>query len=181
APAEPGNDRVSRRAPPPISRYDLPVSGAYDPLTGKSYREIARDGLAHQRSQGGGQARVQPGSAMSSWLLEESLLPKTDKEQSIFDGIDTTIVGMSKLAGSTEISSDLTRISDRVEAAIGKFDARQPWVVASDLAVGMEDARALIEKVKASSIEAVNKDHLLFLLGNKEKEFNDAMNKALGL
>src|SRR5262245_26326703 len=45
----------------------------------------------------------------------------------------------------------------------------------------MEDARALIEKVKASSIEAVNKDHLLFLLGNKEKEFNDAMNKALGL
>src|SRR5262249_29411131 len=41
--------------------------------------------------------------------------------------------------------------------------------------------RALIEKVKASSLEAANKDHLLFLLGNKEKEFNDAMNKALGL
>jgi LmbE family N-acetylglucosaminyl deacetylase len=155
--------------------------GAYDPLTGKSYREIARDGLAHQRSQGAGQARPAPGSAMSSWLLEESALPKTDKEQSVFDGIDTTIVGMAKLAVSINISPELTRISDRVEAAIGKFDARQPWVVASDLAAGMEYTRVLIEKVKASSIEAANKDHLLFLLGNKEKEFNNAMNKALGL
>src|SRR5262249_53662523 len=181
APAEPGNDRVSRRAPPPISRYDLPVSGAYDPLTGKSYREIARDGLAHQRSQGAGQARSLPGSAMSSWLLEESALPKNDKEQSIFDGIDTTIVGMAKLAGSTDISSDLTRISGRIEAAIGKFDALKPWVVASDLAAATEYTRALIEKVKSSSIEAANKDQLLFMLDNKETELNDAMNKALGL
>ena len=155
--------------------------GAYDPLTGKSYREIARDGLAHQRSQGAGQARSLPGSAMSSWLLEESALPKNDKEQSIFDGIDTTIVGMAKLAGSTDISSDLTRISGRIEAAIGKFDALKPWVVASDLAAATEYTRALIEKVKSSSIEAANKDQLLFMLGNKETELNDAMNKALGL
>src|SRR5262249_21129755 len=41
--------------------------------------------------------------------------------------------------------------------------------------------RALIEKVKSSSIEAANKDQLLFILGNKETELNDAMNKALGL
>jgi len=155
--------------------------GAYDPLTGKSYREIARDGLAHQRSQGAGQARSLPGSAMSSWLLEESALPKNEKEQSIFDGIDTTIVGMAKLAGSTDISSDLTRISGRIEAAIGKFDALRPWVVASDLAAATEYTRALIEKVKSSSIEAANKDQLLFMLGNKETELNDAMNKALGL
>ncbi|HKQ93952.1 MAG TPA: PIG-L family deacetylase [Blastocatellia bacterium] len=155
--------------------------GAYDPLTGKSYREIARDGLAHQRSQGAGQARTAPGSAISSWLLEESALPKAEKEQSLFDGIDTTIVGMAKLAGSTDISSDLTRISGRIEAAIGKFDALKPWVVASDLAAATEYTRALIEKVKSSSIEAANKDQLLFMLGNKETEFNDAMNKALGL
>ncbi|MFN7929061.1 MAG: hypothetical protein U0Y68_14165 [Blastocatellia bacterium] len=36
-------------------------------------------------------------------------------------------------------------------------------------------------KIKASSIQAINKDQLSFLLGNKEREFNDAMNKALGL
>jgi len=39
----------------------------------------------------------------------------------------------------------------------------------------------LFEKVKASLPDAANTDHVLFLLGNKEQEFNDAMNKALGL
>src|SRR5205823_8024067 len=69
----------------------------------------------------------------------------------------------------------------RVEVAISTFDALKPWVVASDLAAGMKATRALIEKVKASSPEAAHTDHVLFLLGNKEHEFNEAMNKALGL
>src|SRR5262245_25030212 len=33
-------------------------TGEYDPLVGKSYRETARDGLSHQRSQGAGQLRA---------------------------------------------------------------------------------------------------------------------------
>ncbi len=155
--------------------------GEYDPLAGKSYREIARDGLSHQRSQGAGQVRAATGSSLTGVMLADSAIPKVENEKSIFDGIDTTIPGMAKLTGSTNISSELTEIGNRVEAAIGKFDALKPWVVASDLAAGMKTTRALIEKVKGSSIEAANKDQLLFLLGNKEREFNDAMNTALGL
>ena len=155
--------------------------GAYDALLGRSYREIARDGLSHQRSQGVGAGRVAPGSAMSAWLLEESLVGKSEKEASIFDGIDATIAGMAKLPGAASLASDLTQISFQVEAAINKFDARNPWVVASELANGLRLTRALVEKVKAAQIEVAGKDHLLFLLGNKEREFNDAMNKALGL
>ncbi len=155
--------------------------GAYDPLVGKSYREIARDGLSHQRSQGAGQVRAAPGSSLSGVMLADSAIPKVENEKSVFDGIDTTILGIAQLAGSTNFSPELTEISNRVEAAINKFDALKPWVVASDLAAGTKATRALIEKVKASSPEAANKDHVLFLLGNKEQEFNDAMNKALGL
>ncbi|HEX9005069.1 MAG TPA: PIG-L family deacetylase [Blastocatellia bacterium] len=155
--------------------------GAYDPLLGRSYREVGRDGYNQQRSQGAGAARVPPGSAFSSWLLEESVLGKTEKEQSVFDGLDTTIPGLATLAGSTNISAELTAIHNSIEAAIKKFDARQPWLTASDLAAGRKATQALIEKVNASAIEVASKDHLLFLLGNKENEFNDAMNKALGL
>ncbi len=158
--------------------------GAYDPLLGRSYREIARDGLSHQRSQGAGAARVAPGSAMSAWLLEESLVGKSEKghqEIGIFDGLDTTILGMAKLAGSVNITAELTALNNSIEAAIKKFDARQPWGVANDLAVGAKTVQALAGKIKASNIEAANKDQLLFLLGNKDREFNDAMNKALGL
>ncbi|MGE0887545.1 MAG: PIG-L family deacetylase [Blastocatellales bacterium] len=159
--------------------------GAYDPLLGRSYREIARDGLSHQRSQGAGAARVAPGSANSSWLLEESLVGKSEKETSIFDGIDKTIAGMAKLPGASGFAPDLTQISYRIEAAINKFDARNPWVVASELANGLRLTRALVEKVKASASknegEAASKDHLLFLLGNKDREFNDAMKTVMGL
>src|SRR3989442_12134620 len=155
--------------------------GAYDPLVGKSYREIARDGLSQQRSQGAGQVRAAPGASRSGVMLADSAIPKVENEQSMFDGIDTTILGIAKLAGSTNFSPELTEISQRVEAAISKFDALKPWVVASDLAAGPKSTRALIGKVKASSPEAANKDHVLFLLGNKEQEFNDAMHKALGL
>jgi LmbE family N-acetylglucosaminyl deacetylase len=170
--------RSVRENEPSTLKVDV---GAYDPLLGRSYREVAREGLSHQRSQGAGTGRVLPGSAMSTWLLEESRLPKAQSEQSIFDGLDTTILGMAKLAGSINITAELTEINDRVEAALKKFDARHPWLPASDLAAGQRATRALIEKAKASSIEAANKDHLLFLLGNKERELNDAMNKALGL
>lgn len=155
--------------------------GEYDPLTGKSYREIARDGLSHQRSQGAGSGRAALGSAMSSWLLEESLVGKNEKETSVFDGLDTTILGLAKLAGSTNLTVELTALNNSVEAAIKKFDARQPWLVALELAAGRRAAQTLIEKVKASSMEAAGKDQLLFLLGNKDNEFNDAMNRAMGL
>lgn len=155
--------------------------GAYDPLSGKSYREIARDGLAHQRSQGAGQARAPLGAAFSSWLLEESVVPHSEREESIFDGLDTTIPGMAKLAGATDISAGLREISNHVEAAIRQFDALKPWFIASELAAGTRATRELIAQVKAAPIAEMNKDHLLFLLGNKEREFNEAMNKALGL
>jgi len=156
--------------------------GEYAPLMGMSYREIARDGLSHQRSQGAGQVQAPPGSALSAVRLAESAIPKIENEQSLFDGLDTTIAGMAKLSGpSLNIAADLTEISNRVESALRKFDALKPWVVAPELAAGLRATRALIEKVKVSRIEADGKDQLLFLLGNKEREFNDAMNKSLGL
>ena len=156
--------------------------GEYDPLLGRSYREIGREGYSQQRSQGAGQVRVPPGSAMSAVQLVEGAMPKGETEKSLFDGLDTTIAGMAKLAGpSPDITQQLTGIGNRIEAAIKKFDARQPWTVAPELAAGLGATRGLLDKVQAAQIEATGKDQLLFLLRNKEREFNDAMNKALGL
>jgi LmbE family N-acetylglucosaminyl deacetylase len=171
---------LSVRESEPIETLKIDV-GAYDPLVGKSYREIARDGLSQQRSQGAGQVRAAPGSSLSAVMLAYSAIPQVANEQSLFDGMDTTILGLAQLTGSTNFSPALTEISQRVEAAISTFDALKPWVAVSDLAAGMKATRALIEKVKVSSLDAVHKDHVLFLLGNKEQQFNEAMNKALGL
>ena len=155
--------------------------GAYDPLLGRSYREVARDGLSHQRSQGSGAARVAPGSANSAWLLEESLVGKRDPENGILEGLDTTILGLEKLAGNLKINLELMMLDGAIESAIKTFDARQPWRAADDLAMGKRLLMMLIQKVNAATEQGGDKDHLLFLLGNKETEFNEAMNKTLGL
>jgi LmbE family N-acetylglucosaminyl deacetylase len=171
---------LSVRESEPIATLSIDV-GAYDPLVGKSYREIARDGLSHQRSQGAGQVRAAPGSSLSRVMLADSAIPKVANETGLFDGMDTTLLGIAQRAGATNFSPALAEISHYVEAALRKFDALKPWGVASDLAAGTKATRALIEQVKASSLETATKDHVIFLLGNKEQEFNEAMNRALGL
>ncbi len=158
--------------------------GAYDPLLGRSYVQISRYGLGFQRSQNGGGGSAAPGSSISAWFLEESLVGKRETEEGIFEGLDTTIPGLAKLAGSLNINAELNAINNSVEAALKKFDARQPWLTAGDLAAGKSATTALIAKLKAASNQGGqggDKEHLLFLLGNKEAEFNAAMNTALCL
>ena len=70
---------LSVRESEPIATLKIDV-GAYDPLVGKSYREIARDGLSHQRSQGAGQVRAAPGSSLSGVMLADSAIPKVENE-----------------------------------------------------------------------------------------------------
>src|SRR5499426_1858725 len=91
---------LSVRESEPIATLNIDV-GAYDPLVGKSYREIARDGLSYQRSQGAGQVRAAPGSSLSRVMLADSAIPKVANEKSLFDGMDTTLLGIAQLVGST--------------------------------------------------------------------------------
>jgi LmbE family N-acetylglucosaminyl deacetylase len=157
-------------------------TGAYNPLMGRSYRDMASVGLSHQRSQGARGGRTPSGSAFSAVQLVETTVSQAAQERSLLDGLDTSIVGMAKLAGAlANITADLLGIQRQVETAITTFDARQPWTVMPQLTAGLHGTRTVVEKVRAAQIEASAKEHLLFLLGNKEREFVDAANKALGL
>ena len=119
---------------------------------------------------------------MSAVQLVETTLPKVEKETSLFDGLDTTIPGIAKLTDPTvNISAELTTIQSHVSDAINKFDARRPWAIASALAAGRKATRDAIAKISSSQLDAARKDQVLFLLNNKVKEFQDAMNKALAI
>ncbi len=155
-------------------------TGEYDPLLGKSYRQIASEGYGMHRSQAMGQPRIPAGDFYSTLQLVESTIPKVESEKSIFDGIDTTLTGLAKQYQNViDLRPELNEAVNAIEMAISKFNAREPWTIAEELASGMRNTRKAIEKVKASNVAA--KNQLLFPLENKELEFNDAMNKALGL
>ena len=162
----------------PILKID---TGEYNALLGISYHQIARKGLSYQRSQGVGQTRAAKGAAVSELRLVDTTLPKTPAENSLFDGIDTTIMGMTKLATLPELSAEFTQLQQSVNAAAEAFDARHPWTVVPHLAKGLKTTRNLIERVQSIVLEDAVREHLLFLLRNKAQEFRTAANAALGL
>ena len=88
--------RVFAQAQGPAAVFDV---GQFDAVLGRSYAELAADGRSRHRSQDFGM--IQPrGSAVRSFPRIESSVPVTDRETSVFAGIDTSIEGAAKLAGT---------------------------------------------------------------------------------
>ena len=163
----------------PVLKID---TGEYNALLGLSYAQIARQGLSYQRSQGVGQTRASKGSSVTELQLIDTTLPDQQApEDSLFDGLDTTIMGMAKLANTPALNTEFTQLQESVNAAGRDYDARHPWTVVPHLAIGLKTTRSLMEKIQGLDIDDSARAHLLFLLRNKEQEFMTAANAALGL
>ena len=114
--------------------------------------------------------------------LVESAIPKIENEKSIFDGIDTTLTGLAKqYQNEIDLRPELNEAANAVEIAISKFNAREPWTIAAELTSVSESIITAKGKIISSQLTSATKDQLLFSIGKKDGELNDAMNKALGI
>ena len=157
-------------------------TGEYNALLGLSYAQIARQGLSFQRSQGVGQTRASKGAAVTELRLVDTTLTEQRKpEESLFDGIDTTIMGMAKVANTSALDAEFTQLQESIDVVVRDYDARHPWTVVPHLASGLKTTRGLIENVQRIDLDDNTRSHLLFLLRNKEQEFMIAAKAALGL
>ena len=162
----------------PLLKID---TGEYNALLGLSYAQIARQGLSYQRSQGVGQTRASKGAAPTELRLVDTTLSKrSEPEQSLFDGLDTTIMGMAALTNASDLKATFTELQASVDAALQDYDARHPWTIVPHLAGGLKTTRSLIEAVQGIDLDDATRAHLLFLLRNKAQELMDAANAALG-
>ncbi len=162
----------------PVLKID---TGEYNALLGLSYAQIARQGLSYQRSQGAGQTRASKGSSVAELRLANTTLPEpTEPEQNLFDGLDTTIMGMATLANTPALNATFTQVQESVDAALRDYDARRSWTVVPHLVSGLKATRDLIESIQSVQLDDATRSHLLFLLQNKEQEFIIAANAALG-
>ena len=163
----------------PVLKID---TGEYNALLGLSYSQIARQGLSYQRSQGAGQTRASKGTSLTELRLVDTILPKQmESEQSLFDGLDTTIMGMATLANMPALNEAFTQLQKSVDGALRDYDARRSWTVVPHLVGGLKTTRDLIGNIQNADLDDATRAHLLFLLRNKEQEFMDAANAALGL
>ena len=171
--------RNSDTEPSNLLRID---TGKYDPLRGRSYYEMARQGLSYQRSQGMGQRQASKGSWFSSLQLVDTVLPQNRPENHPLDNIDTTIMGISRFTeGDPNLNAILIELQRSIDEALSVCSFRQPWITMPYLARGLRLTRELIKTLKTTKLKEFNNSHLHFLLKNKEQEFMDAANKALGL
>ncbi|MFQ5694358.1 MAG: PIG-L family deacetylase, partial [Terriglobia bacterium] len=161
-------------------------SGEYDPLLGRSYHQISRQGLGYQRSQGTAGRAAPAGPYQTYYKLLKAAQPSynPEREESFFDGLDTTISGIGANASPNPpawLTSGLEQISKAVEAAVEAFDPVRLEATVPNLVDGLKAVRALQSRAKNSSIEDAGRDRILFLLNVKEKQFQKALRQALAL
>ncbi|MFL6352850.1 MAG: PIG-L family deacetylase [Bryobacteraceae bacterium] len=161
----------------------VPV-GDYDPLLGLSYLQVSHEGLGYQKSQNGGGFIPRAGSMMSDYHRFGSRIPAQDHEQSFFNGIDTSLLGITAFASEKErdlLNEELKRINASVEDAMSAFSAVHPEKCAGFLAAGLKRTQTLIDGVKRSGLSAEAKYDILHELDTKAAEFNNALIESLGV
>jgi len=165
------------------ANVDVP-EGDYDPVLGASYVQIAREGLGHQKSQTGGGMIPKLGALGSTYHRFGSVFPTPGKENSFFDGIDVSLVGIATLTkgGKADFMVPaLKKINTLVEGAIADYSAARPEQISAKLAEGWKETDALIQQVNSSQLSADDKYNITFELEVKKAQFNNALAQSLGL
>src|SRR5262249_13832021 len=137
----------------------------------------SRIGLAFQRSQNSGRITRTAGPAYGYYKRLASFVAAPDRETSFFDGIDTRISGIFtalRRQAPAPAPALLRAIEQEVASAVETFRMTEPSACVPALARGLAATRIAIEQL-AGEPDAV------FILQQKEQQFQDAINTALGI
>jgi LmbE family N-acetylglucosaminyl deacetylase len=171
----------------------IPV-GNRDPVLGRSYVQIAREGWGEQKSQYGGANPALSGPAATSyhlWAVAAAAQGPEDRSSisgGLFDNrkvhIDTGIAGLAKLAGAGA-PEWLTAGLNGIDAGLRKFNADRCGLAevseAHKLAPIYRQMLDLRTQVAAGSLSAQAKAGLLLEMDAKIEEFQAALTQLLGL
>ncbi|HEX5234776.1 MAG TPA: PIG-L family deacetylase [Silvibacterium sp.] len=174
----------STQAPSP----DVEIhEGTFDPVLGRSYLQMAREGWSQQKSQFGGGNPALPGPYSVGYHLYGSRVPARPKESNpatnFFDGIDITLPGIATLAhGNTAFLTQALRDIDQqvMSATIGYLPSN-PEKIAPELVIGFRKTKDLIDAVNASSLSPEDKADVTHELNIKLVQFNTALAESLGV
>jgi LmbE family N-acetylglucosaminyl deacetylase len=161
--------------------------GDWDPVLGRSYREIGSEGYSHHRSQGAGANFALPGPGYDYYLLADAAGLKKEREESFFEGIDISLRAIADLAGGERAKlpesflSDLTLLQQQGEAALAAFGPEKPAASAPHVAQGMETLKRLQRSLAAATLSGEQKSLLEAALRQKHEDYENALNAVLGI
>lgn len=163
----------------------IPI-GDFDPVLGRSYREIAAEGYSKHRTQGNGANYSLPGSAFEYFKLVEATTEIKPKENSLFDSINTSLMAICDLARNEKreipfLAEALQKVSQTAQSALQSFQVKSPENSAEAIASGFQILNDNILKVANSSLSAPVKQIVLEALKTKAADFHEALNAVLGI
>ena len=163
----------------------VPV-GDYDPVLGRSYREVASEGYSRHRTQGTGTTFSPPGRSFEYYKLLDSSVGIREKEDSFFSGMDASLTAIANLAAGEQnkipfLERDLIAAKQAAFEALDAFQASRPERSAVAVAAGIDILTQLIRKIRDSEISAPAKALLNDALGMKLADFQKALNAVLGI
>jgi LmbE family N-acetylglucosaminyl deacetylase len=159
-------------------------TGGVDPVLGRSYAQIAREGWDQQRTQNGGGFLALPGEVSSEYHLYASRVGSTGaKETSFFDGIDTSLMGLAKLSSAppTFLLAGLTTVSGEIEAAQSEYKPTKPEAIAPHLHKALDATIETYSRLCKARPWTGEAELLCHELWNKRRQLNDALALALSL
>ena len=174
-----------RSVPPPADTTTVDLS-EYDTLLGRSYAEIGSQARSMHKCQGMSQLIALPGQAYASYRLAETTIAgQADRaEASLFDGIDTSIEGLSRFAGRLSpdrLTEELAEVSALARRALDAFEAgRADWVRDAVLR-GLVAVRQLRTGLREYGLSDDAVWEIDFRLAAKEGQFERAVVLAHGL
>ena len=132
-------------------------TGEVNSALGMSYIQFAVEGLRHQLSQGAGGWSVDAGPHYAYYKLTDTAAGKPDQkthEKDFFDGIDTTLPGLSSRLGGEEkkvafLRPGLTEVAKQIEEATAR-SGTDPAGAAAPLSSAAEELGSLIRRVEVS-------------------------------
>jgi hypothetical protein len=131
------------------------------------------------KCQGQAQLLALPGPANSVYQLAESTIPGAmDRdERSLFDGIDTTVPGLAKLAGARapkDLVDGLNAIAVHVQTAQKSYDSVNDEATLQPLVAGLRSVRVLRGQLRSMALDEGARFEIETRLRQKEREFQQA-------
>jgi LmbE family N-acetylglucosaminyl deacetylase len=179
------SSRIGRTADTDAIIVRIPV-GDYAPVLGRSYREIASEGYSRHRTQGMGMSFSLPGKDDEYFQLSDSVAGIPEKEDSLFDGIDTSLTAIYDLGGTGKnsipfLKKDLSDLIQTAYEARKVFKETQPELSAPAVVRGIRILNRSLHRIEMSPLSEPIKAQLKDALEEKLTDFQDAVNKVLGI
>ena len=162
---------------PALTTVDL---GGYDPLLGRTYAEIGSRARSMHKCQGMSQLVALPAAAAGAqFRLADTTLAgsRPAGETSLFDGIDTTIEGLARLAGPGPpgaLARGLRALAREARAALREFEASGMAGARAPLVAGLEAVRGLRAALGGMALAPGATEAIDQRLEAKERQFERA-------